>query len=274
MRLLVHDNYTDLSKWLAHYVASKINKHNSSKANPFVLGLPTGSSPLGVYKELIKLYKSKKVSFKNVITFNMDEYVGIAEDHPQSYHYFMFHNFFNHIDIPKTNINILDGNASDLDMECELFENKIKAANGIDLFLGGIGSDGHIAFNEPGSSLTSRTRIKTLTYDTIIANSRFFDSDIDKVPKTALTVGVGTVMDAKELIIIISGYSKARALTKVVEEGVNHMWTVSMLQLHEYGMICCDEDATMELKVGTVRYFKDIEQRAVDNIPKLNLKID
>ncbi len=274
MRLLIHNNYQDLSKWLAHYVASKINQFNPSNSCPFVLGLPTGSSPLGVYKELIKLNKSGKVSFKHVITFNMDEYVGIPENHPQSYHYFMYHNFFNHIDIPKENIYILDGNATDLDKECELFEDKIKAVNGINLFLGGIGSDGHIAFNEPGSSLSSRTRIKTLTYDTINANSRFFSNDLEKVPKTALTVGVGTVMDAEELIIIISGYSKARALTKVVEEGVNHMWTVSMLQLHEHGMICCDEDATMELKVGTVRYFKDIEQRAVDNIPKLNLKID
>ena len=269
MRLLIHKNTQDLSKWLSHYVAHKINMYQPTKKRPFILGLPTGSSPLVVYSELINLFKEGKVSFKNVITFNMDEYIGIAEDHPQSYHYFMKNNFFDHIDIPKENINILNGNAKDLQKECDEYENKIEKVGGIDLFLGGIGSDGHIAFNEPGSSLSSRTRIKTLTHDTIHANSRFFENDINKVPKTALTVGVGTVMDAKELIIIISGYNKARALRKVVDEGVNHMWTVSMLQLHQHGMICCDENSTMELKVGTAKYFKEIEHDALNNLPGL-----
>jgi glucosamine-6-phosphate deaminase len=135
---------------------------------------------------------------------------------------------------------------------------------GIQLFLGGIGPDGHIAFNEPGSSLSSRTRIKTLTYDTILANARFFDNDIAKVPKTALTVGVATVLDAKQVLIIINGYKKARALANVVEGGVNHMWTVSALQLHPHGIIVCDDEATLELKVGTVKYFKDIEAPNLD----------
>ncbi len=235
------------------------------------MGLPTGSSPEGVYKELVKLYKAGKISFKNVITFNMDEYVGIPEDYPQSYHYFMKHHLFDHIDIPKENIHILDGNAKDLKEECKSFENKIVAVGGIDLFLGGIGPDGHIAFNEPASSLSSRTRVKTLTYDTIEANSRFFDNDISKVPTTALPVGVGTVMDARELVIIIKGYKKARALQKVVEDGANHMWTVSMLQLHRYGTICCDDDSTMELKVGTVKDFKDIEDKAINNLPVIDI---
>jgi glucosamine-6-phosphate deaminase len=269
MRILIHENYQTLSKWVAYYLAAKINEAQPTAAKPFVMGLPTGSSPLGTYRELVQIYKTGQVSFENVITFNMDEYVGIPEDHPQSYHYFMWSNLFSHIDIPKENVNILDGNAKDLEKECEDYEKKIKAVGGIDLFLGGIGPDGHIAFNEPGSSLSSRTRIKTLTYDTIVANSRFFDNDINKVPKTALTVGVGTVMDARKLVIIISGYNKARALQKVVEEGVNHMWTVSMLQLHRYGMICCDEESTMELKVGTVKYFKDIESQSLNNLPKL-----
>jgi glucosamine-6-phosphate deaminase len=270
MRILIHENYQELSKWVAHYLASKINRAISSPDKPFVLGLPTGSSPIGIYRELVRLYREKKVTFKNVVTFNMDEYVGLPEDHPQSYHFFMYENLFNHIDIPKKNINILDGNAADLEKECELYEEKIKAVNGIDLFLGGIGPDGHIAFNEPGSSLSSLTRIKTLTYDTVMANSRFFDNDIDKVPKTALTVGVGTVMNASELLIIINGYNKARALQMVVEEGVNHMWTVSMLQLHQRGMICCDDDATWELKVGTVKYFRDIESDSLQNLPPLH----
>jgi len=269
MRLLIHKNYDKVSQWVAHYVAYKINHAHPTPEKPYVLGLPTGSSPIGTYKELVKLHKLGKVSFANVITFNMDEYVGLPEDHPESYHYFMWHHLFSHIDIKKENVHILNGNAPDLEQECAEYEQKITDAGGIDLFLGGIGPDGHIAFNEPGSSLTSRTRIKTLTYDTMTANSRFFDNDINKVPKTALTVGVGTVRDARQILIIIAGYTKARALQKVVEEGVNHMWTVSILQLHQYGMIVCDEEATMELKVGTVKYFKDIEKESLENLPPL-----
>lgn len=268
MRMLVYPDYESLSTWTACYVAGKINAW-ADVDTPFVLGLPTGSSPQGTYRELVKLHEEGRVSFKNVITFNMDEYVGIAEDHPESYHYFMWDNLFKHIDIPEENINILDGNADDLDQECRDYEQRIKDAGGIRLFLGGIGPDGHIAFNEPGSSLTSRTRIKTLTYDTVLANSRFFDNDVTKVPKTALTVGVGTVMDADEVLIIINGYKKARALQMVVEHGVNHMWTVSMLQLHKHAMVVCDEEATMELKVGTVKYFKDIERETLASLPEV-----
>jgi glucosamine-6-phosphate deaminase len=267
MRIIIHENYDRLSEWVAHYVAAKINHAKPTADKPYVLGLPTGSSPIGTYKALIKLYKEGKISFKNVVTFNMDEYVGLPEDHPESYHYFMWSNLFSHIDIPKENVNILNGNAQDLEAECIAYEEKIRKLGGINLFLGGIGPDGHIAFNEPCSSLSSRTRIKTLTYDTIIANSRFFDNDINKVPKTALTVGVGTVMDAQEVLIIINGYKKARALQKVVEEGVNHMWTVSMLQLHRHGIIVCDDDSTLELKVATVKYFKDIEKDALTHLP-------
>lgn len=269
MRIMIYNDYDHLSQWVAHYVARKINKAEKEGNKPYVLGLPTGSSPIGTYKELVKLHKAGKVSFKNVITFNMDEYVGIPEDHPQSYHFFMWDNLFKHVDIPKENVNILNGNAADLEKECCNYEKRIKEAGGIDLFLGGIGPDGHIAFNEPGSSLSSKTRIKTLTYDTIIANSRFFDNDVNKVPKMALTVGVSTVMAAHEVLIIVNGYKKARALQKVVEEGVNHMWTVSMLQMHRHGIICCDEEASMELKVGTVKYFKDIEYDALHNLPKV-----
>ena len=167
---------------------------------------------------------------------------------------------FSHIDIPEKNVNILNGNAPDLEKECEDYETRIKEYGGINFFLGGIGQDGHIAFNEPGSSLRSRTRIKTLTYDTRVANSRFFDNDPNKVPSLALTVGVGTVLDAERVMIIISGLHKARALKQVVEEAVNHMWTVSILQMHEHGIIVCDEESTYELKVGTVKYFRDIEK--------------
>lgn len=260
MRVIIESSYDTLSKWTANYITKRITDFNPTVDNPFVLGLPTGGTPVGTYKELVRAHKEGRLSFKNVITFNMDEYVGIAESHPESYHSFMWTNLFSHIDIPKENINILDGNAKDLDAECQQYEQKIKAVGGIELFMGGIGPDGHIAFNEPFSSLSSRTRIKTLTMDTIIANARFFDNDINQVPKTALTVGVGTVMDSREVLIIVNGHNKARAMREAVEGAVNHEWTISALQMHPKGIIVCDEPACGELKVNTYRYFKDIEK--------------
>ena len=260
MRVIIEPDYQSLSAWAANYVAQKINQYSPSPERPFVLGLPTGSSPLGMYRALIELNRQGVVSFQNVVTFNMDEYVGLPESHPESYHSFMYNNFFNHIDIPRENIHILNGNAKDLEAECADYEKLIASYGGIHLFVGGIGPDGHIAFNEPGSSLTSRTRIKTLTTDTIVANSRFFDNDTAKVPKTALTVGVGTVMDAQEVMILCNGHNKARALQHAIEGSVTQMWTISALQLHRHGIIVCDETATDELKVGTYRYFKDIER--------------
>lgn len=264
MRLIIQENHQLTSKWVANYIARRINLASPNAQKPFVLGLPTGSSPLGTYAELIKLYKAGFISFKHVITFNMDEYVGLPKNHPQSYHSFMWQNLFDHIDIQEQNVNILDGNAMDIKAECQAYEDKIKAVGGIDLFLGGIGPDGHLAFNEPGSSLSSRTRDKELNYDTKIANSRFFDNDISKVPDSSLTVGVGTVMDAREVVIIVNGFNKARALKHAVEKGVNHMWTISALQLHPKGMIVCDEAATYELTVGTYKHFKDVEKNHLD----------
>lgn len=257
MKLIIHKNYDELSGWAAGHIAERINRFAPTEQRPFVLGLPTGSTPIGTYKALIELYKAGKVSFKNVVTFNMDEYVGIAENHPESYHSFMFENFFNHIDIKKENIHILNGNASDLKRECQEYEKKIDSFGGIELFLGGMGADGHIAFNVPGSSLKSLTRLVNLNYDTIVANSRFFNNDLNQVPKQALTVGVQTVLDANEVLILVNGYKKARALQNVVENGINHMWTLSALQMHPNGIIVCDEEATMELKVGTVKYFRE-----------------
>ena len=260
MRVIIQKDYAQLSKWAAEYVAAKINAAEPTAEKPFKLGCPTGSSPLGLYRNLIELYKEGKVSFENVITFNMDEYVGLPEEHPESYHSFMWTNFFSHIDIKKENVHILNGNAEDLEAECAAYEQAIAEAGGIDLFMGGIGPDGHIAFNEPFSSLTSRTRVKSLTTDTIIANSRFFDNDVNKVPKTALTVGVGTVMDAKEVLIVCNGHGKARALQHAIEGAVSQEWTISALQLHPHAIIVCDEAATDELKHGTYKYFKDIEK--------------
>lgn len=260
MRLIIQPDYQNMSRWAAEHVIRRINEAQPTAEKPFVLGLPTGSSPEGMYACLVKAYQEGRVSFKNVLTFNMDEYVNLAEDHPESYHSFMARNLFDHIDCPKENIHILNGNAPDLEAECRHYEEMIAEAGGIDLFLGGIGPDGHIAFNEPGSSLTSRTRVKTLTTDTIIANSRFFEGDVNKVPRQALTVGVGTVMDAREVMILVNGHHKARALQAAVEGGVCQMWTISAMQMHQHGIIVCDDAATDELKVGTYRYFKDIER--------------
>lgn len=264
MRVVIQSDYDAASSWAAAYVALRIRTFHPAPDCPFVLGLPTGSTPLGMYRELIRLHRAGVVSFANVVTFNMDEYVGLPEDHPQSYHTFMWSNFFRHIDIPRENVHILDGNAPDLERECVEYEEKIARYGGIELFIGGAGPDGHIAFNEPGSSLTSRTRMKTLTRDTIAANSRFFENDPNRVPRTALTVGVGTIMDARRVLLIVTGINKARSLCMGVEGGVNHMWTISTLQLHPHSIIVCDDDATLELKVGTVRYFKDIETAEPD----------
>ena len=263
MRLIIEPNYEQLSRWAAEHVIKRINEFNPTPDHKFVLRLPTGSSPVGMYKCLVEACRQGRVSFKNVLTFNMDEYICLPEEHPESYHSFMANNLFNHIDCPKENIHILNGNAPDLDAECRHYEEMIEEAGGIDLFIGGIGPDGHIAFNEPGSSLTSRTRVKTLTTDTIIANSRFFEGDVNKVPKLALTVGVGTVMAAREVMILVNGHHKARALQAAVEGGVTQMWTISALQMHQHGIIVCDEAATEELKVGTYRYFKDIEKENI-----------
>ncbi|KAF9361847.1 Glucosamine-6-phosphate isomerase 2 [Mortierella sp. AD094] len=260
MRLVIRQDFEAVSYHVAKYVKERIREFAPTASKPFVLGLPTGSSPIGVYRNLVKFHQAGELSFQHIITFNMDEYVGLPRDHPESYHSFMWSNLFKHVDILPENVHILDGNATDLDLECQRYEEKIAAVGGIELFLGGIGPDGHIAFNEPGSSLNSRTRVKTLAYDTIVANARFFDNDITKVPNLALTVGVATVMDAREVCIIITGAHKALALAKCIEEGVNHMWTVSAIQLHPRGMVVCDEDATLELHVKTVNYFKSIEK--------------
>ena len=252
MRVIIRDDYEDCAVWAANHIARRINDAKPTAKKPFILGLPTGSTPLGTYKKLIELNKAGKVSFENVVTFNMDEYVGLKPEHDQSYHYFMWENFFKHINIKKENVNILDGMASDLEAECARYEAKIAA-------------DGHIAFNEPGSSLASRTRENALTKDTIIVNSRFFGGNTELVPKTALTVGVGTICDSKEVVILICGHNKAQALHHAVEAGISQMWTVSALQMHQNAVIVCDEDATDELKVGTVKYFKDIESKNFDN---------
>lgn len=259
MRVVIQENYDKMSKWAAQYIAKKINAHKEDR--PFVLGLPTGSSPIGVYKELVRMNKAGEVSFKNVVTFNMDEYLGLPREHDQSYWYFMHDNFFDHLtDMNPDNINILNGMTEDPEEECANYEKKIASYGGIDLFMGGIGVDGHLAFNEPFTSLTSRTGVRKLTSDTRIVNSRFFGNDPEKVPAYALSVGIGTVMDSKEVLVLINGHNKARALAKTVAGSVSQMWTCSALQMHNGAIIACDEEACGELKVDSYRYFLDIEK--------------
>ena len=258
MRVVIQENYEKMCKWAANHIASRINAHTGDR--PFVLGLPTGSSPLGVYAELARMNKAGEVSFRNVVTFNMDEYLGLPREHDQSYWYFMWSNFFDHIDIPRENVNILNGMCEDPEAECAAYEAKISACGGIDLFLGGIGVDGHLAFNEPFTSLTSRTGVRALTTDTRIVNSRFFGNDPMKVPARALSVGIATVTDSREVLILINGHNKARALAASVEGGVSQKWTCSALQMHNGAIIACDEAACGELKVDAYRYFLDIEK--------------
>ena len=240
MRVIIQDDYDKMCKWAADYIANKIRNHKEDR--PFVLGLPTGSSPIGVYKELVRQNQAGELSFANVVTFNMDEYVGLDHDHDQSYWYFMHDNFFDHlVDMKPENINILNGMAEDPEAECAAYEEKIASYGGIDLFMGGIGVDGHIA-------------------DTRIVNSRFFGNDPEQVPAYALSVGVGTVTDSKEVLILINGHNKARALAHTVEGGVSHKWTCSALQMHNGAIIACDEAACGELTVDTYKYFLDIEK--------------
>uniref|UniRef100_A0A4W5PFX2 Glucosamine-6-phosphate deaminase 2 n=1 Tax=Hucho hucho TaxID=62062 RepID=A0A4W5PFX2_9TELE len=257
------EGYDLASEWAAKYIRNRIIQFKPSyNLCPSLLG----STPFGCYKKLIENHKNGDLSFKYVKTYNMDiepDVLSLPRAHPESYHSYMWNNFFKHIDIDPENAHILDGNVTDLEAECEAFEKKIAQAGGIDLNSLSLWLYGHIAFNEPGSSLVSRTRVKTLAKDTIVAN----------VPTMALTVGVGTVMDAREVMIVITGAHKAFALYKAIEEGVNHMWTVSAFQQHPHTIFVCDEDATLELRVKTVKYFKGlmhVHNRLVDPVLSIN----
>ena len=260
MKVIIRERALDASVWVARRIAEKIKAKAKVSSEPFVLGLCTGSTPLDTYRELARMCVAGEVSFRNVISFNMDEYVGLPVEHPESYHSFMFRNLFDHIDEPKENIHILDGNAGDLAQECENYEKAIVKAGGFDLFFGGIGEDGHVAFNEPFSSLQSRTRVVTLTHDTRVVNSRFFDNDYSKVPAQALTVGVATVLSAQEVIILGLGGKKARAIQASIEGPYTHYVTVSALQAHPDGIIVIDEAAAGELKLNSYKYFKAVEE--------------
>lgn len=242
-----YDTKETAAKQVADHIAEAINNFKPTNTKPFVLGLPTGSSPEPVYKELVKLYQDGRVSFKNVVTFNMDEYCGLGPEDEQSYHHFMFDHFFNHIDIPQENINILDGQAEDFEKECQIYEAKIAKLAPFQIFLGGVGPQGHIAFNEAGSSRDSLTRKVRLEESTLKANSRFFNNDLTRVPTHALSVGISTVLDnSQEIIILVFGSSKSEILRKTLHSPVKEAIPSTFLREHPNCVVVCDQQAAAD----------------------------
>lgn len=244
MRVIKVKDYERLSKLAAKIVATLIREKPDA-----VLGLATGNTPLGLYRELIRMHKEEGLDFSRVVTFNLDEYIGLPKNHPQSYHHFMWENFFHHVNINPSNVHIPDGNAPNIRQHCDWYEARIRKFGGIDLQILGIGRDGHIGFNEPGSSLGSRTRIKTLLEVTRRDNARFFDGKIENVPKYAITMGIGTILDAKAILLLASGESKADAIKKAVEGPITAMVPASVLQLHRDTTVIVDEAAAKYLEL-------------------------
>lgn len=254
MRVVVCSDYDEMSLKGAEIIASLIRR------NPrCVLGLATGSTPIGTYNELIRMHRQGDLDFSHVTTFNLDEYLRLQPNHPQSYHRFMFEKLFSQINIDPSRVHIPNGLARDLQAECEGYDAAIKEAGGIDLQLLGLGRDGHIGFNEPSSSLGSRTRVKTLTPETVKDNARFFENEGD-VPRFAITMGVGTIMDARHILLLASGEGKAEALRATVEGPISAEFTASVLQLHPRVTIVVDEQAAALLK--RKRYYLYVESKA------------
>lgn len=258
MEIIISDNYEQLCQRAARTVASVLN----SKPNA-VLGLATGSTPLALYKELIRMHRDEGLDFSQVTTFNLDEYVGLPNNHPQSYHYFMHENLFNHINVAPHNIYIPSGTTDNYEAFCAWYEQRIVECGGVDLQVLGIGSDGHIAFNEPSSSLGSRTRIKTLAKQTIQDNARFFEKEED-VPIYSITMGVGTILEAKKIILLAAGENKADAIAGAIEGPVTSMNTASALQMHPHTDFYLDKAAASKLQM--LDYYEWI-QRNMPNAP-------
>lgn len=247
MKVLILKSKEEAADWISSHIINTIKEFKPTKEKPFlVLGLPTGSTPVPVYERLVKSFKNKEISFKNVVTFNMDEYLGLDPKHEQSYHYFMHQNLFNHIDIPQNQIHILNGLSNNPEEECALYEEKIKSFGGIDIQLGGIGENGHLAFNEPGTSFDSITHVQKLTPNTIEVNSRFFEKKED-VPQKALTIGLQTIFNAKEVIVMALGDKKADAIYKSTREPVSTSCPASIIQKHPNGIFVIDEGAASKL---------------------------
>ena len=248
MQVIIKDTYEEMSMEAAEIIKDAIHL----KPN-LVLGLATGSTPIGTYKELIRMHQAGELDLSKVVTFNLDEYVGLPSTHNQSYHYFMHENLFNHINISPTNVHVPSGVVKDSHRYCQWYEDEIAKVGGIDLQVLGIGSDGHIGFNEPGSSLASRTMIVTLTEETISDNSRFFER-IEDVPRFAITMGVGTIMEAKHCLLVANGEKKAEPVAALVEGPITSQVTASALQMHPNATVIIDNAAASKLK--RVDYYK------------------
>ena len=237
MLVTIKEDYEAMSVQAAEIVAEQIRKKPNS-----VIGFATGSTPLGLYNELIRLHRETGLDFSKITTFNLDEYVGLEPEHDQSYHYFMWENLFKHINVDPRHVYIPDGMADDIDYFCQWYEEQMAEVGGLDLQILGIGANGHIAFNEPGSSLGSRTRIKTLTTKTVEDNARFFD-DPEKVPRYAITMGIGTIMDARKLVLVASGEGKAEAIQNTLEGPITAMVPATIVQMHQQAHIVLDNEA-------------------------------
>lgn len=246
MLVIIKENYDEMSREAAQIVSRLIRLKPNC-----VLGFATGSTPVGLYRELIRLHREEGLDFSKVTTFNLDEYVGLPPEHPQSYHYFMWENLFHHINVDPRFVHIPHGMADDIDAFCDWYEDRIREVGGIDLQILGIGANGHIAFNEPCSSLGSRTRIKTLTEETRQDNARFFGS-LEEVPKYAITMGVGTIMEAHTLLLLASGSGKADAIAKTVEGPITAMVPASIVQLHRDARVLVDREAASKLTLTYV----------------------
>ncbi|MDO4161516.1 MAG: glucosamine-6-phosphate deaminase [Pseudomonadota bacterium] len=262
MRVVIKPTYEDMSSWAADYVVYRINKHKPTPKKPFVLGLPSGSTPLGMFAGLAQAYKEGRVSFENVIFFGTCEYVGVGAGDEHGFQYSLWDKFLKFVNVKKEHVHFLNGLTTNFSKECASYEKALKDCGGVHLFIGGVGEDGHIALNEPYSSLGSRTRAKLLTQSTLRANSRFFGNDISKVPTVALTIGIETMMEAEEVLILASGPQKAQALHHAIEGSITHVWPISILQQHKHGIIACDEAATKQLSQETVQYFREIEKNS------------
>jgi glucosamine-6-phosphate deaminase len=237
MEIIIAKNYDEMSRISAKIIAGEVKKKYD-----LTLGLATGDTPVGTYKELVRLYNEEGLDFSKLTTFNLDEYIGLAPLHENSYNYFMKENFFKHVNVNPSRVFVPQGDTDDPEIFCEWYEHKIKEAGGIDLQILGIGRDGHIAFNEPGSSFASRTRVKALYKDTIEDNARFFKSQ-DEVPRFAISIGIGTILEARKILLIASGKKKAEICARFIEGPVTSMITATALQLHCHATVVLDEDA-------------------------------
>ncbi len=252
MRVIVESAAVKVAARAARIVADLVRRKPNC-----VLGLATGSTPLGMYAELARMHREEGLDFSRVVTFNLDEYVGLEPAHPQSYRHFMDEHFFRHINIDLRNTHVPDGRALDFDAHCQQYEKLIHDHGGIDLQVLGIGSDGHIAFNEPGSSLGSRTRLKTLTAETVRDNARFFGSE-EAVPRLAITMGVGTILESRQCLLLACGSNKARAIRDAVEGPITAQVTASALQLHRDVICIVDEEAAGLL--ARRDYYREVEE--------------